>query len=320
MTTPAALMQFGEARLDAGESVWFKRQLEFIDKTMYETIWPENKARSLIPTQGGVPDWAKVYTWRMYDRFGRAKIAANMADDIPRADRTGQEQPQIIKPVTAAYGWDIFEIKASAALGTQLDAMKAIAARYAIEQEIDSILALGNAEHNLQGLLTQATFTNVTPATKTGGGTAWNLTPAEPDEIAGDVFNVFNTLISGMKGAGGPVFQKFTVLLPIKQYGIIAQRRMSAFSDVTILNYILKQSPFVESIEPWYRLSGIGAGSTDRMCVYPKNPMVVSGIVPMEFTTQPPDQRNLEFVINCLSTTGGTVIRYPVALAYMDGI
>lgn len=319
MTTPSSLMQFGEARLDAAESVWFKRQLEFIDKTMYETVWPENKARSLIPTQGGIPDWAKAYTWRMFDRFGKAKIAANMADDIPRADRSGQESSKIIKPVTAAYGWDIFEIKAAAATGVQLDAMKAVAARFAIETEVDEVLAIGASAHGLEGLLNQGTFNNITPITKTGGGTAWTLA-ATPDEIAGDVFKMCSETIDAMKGAGGPVFQRFTILMPIKQYGLIAQRRMSEFSDVTILNYILKNSPWVESIEPWYRLTGLGAGSTDRMVAYPRNPMVVAGIVPMEFTSQPPDLRNLEYVINCLSTTGGTVVRYPIALSYLDGI
>lgn len=319
MNTPPSFLSHGEARLDAAESVWFKRQLEFIDKTMYETVWPENKARSLIPTAGGIPDWAKVYTWRMFDRFGKAKIAANMADDIPRADRSGQEQSKMIKPVTAAYGWDIFEIKAAAATGVPLDAMKAVAARYAVETQIDEILAIGSAAHGLEGLLTQSTFNNVTPTTKTGGGTVWTIA-AKPDEIAQDLFNLCTQTINAMKGAGGPVFQKFTILLPITQYGMIAQRRMSEFSDITILNYVLKNSPFVEAIEPWYRLAGAGSGPSDRAVAYPRNPMVVTGIVPMEFTTQPPDQRNLEFVINCLSTTGGVVVRYPVALAYCDGI
>ena len=101
------MLENNNTRLDAAESVFFKRQLEFIDKQLCEVIFPEHKARRLIPTQPGVPEWAKVYTWRLFEKFGKAKIVSNMADDIPRADTAGTEQSNIIKPIASSYGWDV---------------------------------------------------------------------------------------------------------------------------------------------------------------------------------------------------------------------
>lgn len=312
-------MEHNQLRLDAGENVWFKRQLEYIDRTLYEAVYPDNMARQLIPTQPGIPDWARVYTWRMFDRFGKAKIVANMADDIPRADRSGQEESKVIKPLASSYGWDIFEIKASAQTNTPLDQLKAQASRFAIEAEIDSILAVGNAAHNLQGIFNLSNTQTVTLTTKTGGGVAWSAT-ATAQEIAADVFAMPVKAMVAMKASGGPVFQKFTIIIPIDSYAKIMSMQMSAGSDTTVLQYVKRNSPWIDDIIPWHYATGAGAGGTNRMVAYPKNPMVVAGVVPMEFTTMPAEQRNLEYVVNALATCGGVVVRYPVAVVYADGL
>jgi hypothetical protein len=309
-------------RLDAAESVWFKRELEFVDETQYQTIYEENLARQLIPTQSNVPDWASVFTTREFSKFGKAKIVANMADDIPRVDVSGKETPKIIKPIADAYGWDIFEIKRSIAQGTHLDAMKAAAARYAIETEVDRILSLGDTEYNLSGILaldTEASITPIVAITKTGGGTNWSV-GALPTEIAGDVFKLIGETVRKLKGAGGAMFRRFRVVMPDDNYLLISQRGMNDTTGRTILEFLLK-SPYIESINPWHRTVGAAAnGVDDRIAIFPPNPVVVAGIVPMEFTPQEPEKRNLEYVIDCVGTCGGVVARYPVAVGYIDAI
>lgn len=309
-------------RLDAAESVWFKRQLEFVDEQQYDVLFPENLARKLLPTQGNIPDWASVYTWRQFTKFGKAKIVANMSDDIPRVDVSGAETPKIIKPVAAAYGWDIFEIKRSIAQGTNLDAMKAATARFTIETEIDRVLALGDTEYGLDGVLKLDTVGSITPVvagTKTGGGTNWT-TAATPTEIANDVFKLITSTVKSLKGAGGMVFQKYRVVMPDENYLLVSQRGMNDTTGRTILEFLMK-SPYIESINPWHRCVAAAANNTDdRIAIYPPNQIVLAGIVPMEFTPQDPEKRNLEYVIDCIATTGGVVLRYPMAVGYMDAI
>ena len=305
-------------RLDASETAFLRRSLEFEDKQAYEAVYPQNLARTYIPTQPGVPDWANVYTWQMFEKFGRAKIIGSHSDDLPRADARGTDASRIIKDLGAAYGFTIREIKRAAATNTPLDSMKAMAARFAIDTEMDTILATGLSTHNLEGLLTITGANTYTPITKSAGGTAW--TNATPDEIAADLFGIVAKALVDMKMSGGPVFQRFVILLPTTQYTTITSRRMGDGSDKTILKYALENSPWIEAIEPWHHCSAAGGGGTDRMVAYPRNPMVVAGIVPQEYSAMPPEQRNLEYIVNATASTGGVVCRYTVAVVYGDGI
>ncbi len=309
-----------QLRLDASESVWFKRELDYVDKTLNETIFPENLGRLYVPTQPGVPDWANTFTWRMFTKYGRAKIVGSNADDLPRADVSGDEESKIIKDVGAAYGWTIRDIKRSAATGTRLDSMKAMAARFAIDAEIDRILALGDADHNLDGLLNLPDVDSTAITNKTGMDDEWMTTGNTGDEISADIAACVSEILDGLRGGGGPMFRRFTVLIPDAQHAYIAQKRMSNSSDVTILKYILQNNPYVEAVEPWHHCAGAGDMATDRMIVYPRTPLVVAGIVPQEFTPLEPEKRGLEYVIDCLASTGGVVNRYPLAIRYMDGI
>ncbi len=313
-----AIVKPNAVRLDASETVWFKRQLEAVDRQQYDVVFPENKARELIPTQQGIPDWARVYTWRMFTKVGRAKIIGNKADDIPRSDATGAEDSKVIKPVASSYGYDIFEIKAAAATGTPLDAMRAASTRHSIETEVDEILAIGNTEHNLEGLLSLSGTQTSPAATKTGGGTNW--VNGTPKEIQADIRAAINKIIDANKGAGGPQFRRFVIVVPEAQYGHIAQEQFSAASDTTILRWLLDNNPFIEDIIPWHRCSGAGGGATDRMIVYPRNPLVVAGIVPMEVAFQEAEKRGLEYIIDGISTCGGVVCRYPFVICYCDGV
>ena len=306
------------ARLDAAESVFFKRQLESIDQRLYEEIYPDNLARSLIPTISGVDQDAPVYTWRMIKKAGEAVIVGDMADDVPRSDVSGEEQSQVIKTLAASYGWTIDEIKYASRTGTPLETWKAMAARHSIENKMDSILALGDTDTGLTGALGLSNTTTFTPSTKSGGGTAW--ANATSDEIAADLFGICTAIIAAMKSSGGPQFQRFRILIPVEQYGLIAQKRMGDGSDVTILNFVKANSPYIESINAWHRCATAGSGSTTRMMAFPPTEEVVGALVPMEFTTLPPQQQNLTYKVIARAKTGGVVARYPLACAYGDGI
>jgi hypothetical protein len=54
--------------------------------------------------------------------------------------------------------------------------------------------------------------------------------------------------------------------------------------------------------------------------VYDRNPEVVKLVIPQEFEIQPPQPRNLAFVVPCFARYGGVSWRYPVAACYATGI
>ena len=286
--------------------------------------YPALIARQVIPTFQSVADWAHVYTWREWDKKGNAKVIANAADDLPMADVTGVENSQIIKMLGAAYGYDIREIKAAAAMNVPLDAMRAEACRYAVEQQIDATLATGDADNKLYGLLNLDSGSLASPvqtytlSTKAAGGLAWGTLAAPKatgQEVANDLIGIASKIVETTKG----IWSKLRIVLPIPQYNYAASTRLNAINDTTALEFALKSS-FIESVQPWFRCTGAGAGATDRMAAFPGDPLVLGGIVPMEWSPQAPQLRNLKYVINTIASCGGVVNRYSVAMLYADGL
>lgn len=314
------------ARLDAGESAFFLRELEQIDQKAYMRRFPALIARQIIPTFESVAQWAHVYTWREWTPYGSAKIIANAADDLPMNDIAGKENSQIIKDVGNSYGYSLKEIKQAAAMNVPLDAMRAQTARQSAEQFIDKVLATGDADNGLYGILnldaTSITAANrvatYTLSTKAAGGKTWG-TLAAPNatgrEMANDLIGLASAIVSATKG----IWSKVRIVLPIDQYNLASATPVNALNDVTALEVALK-SAFIESITPWYQAAGAGAGGLDRMAAFPADPIVLGGIVPMEWTPQPPQQRNLAFVVPCIASVGGVVLRYPIAMRYADGL
>src|SRR4029077_11736809 len=315
-----------QERLDQGESAFFLRGLESVDQKAYLKRYPMLIARQVIPTFESVEQWASVYTWREYTPVGSAKIRHNAADDLPSVDVTGQEFSQGIRDCGGSYQYTLKEIKRAAAMNSPLDALRVETCRTSTEQLLDSILALGDSKHNLNGVLSLDS-TNIasanrvgtyTLATKAAGGTAWGTLAAPVatgQEVANDLIGMAADRVDATNGIWG----QFNIVLPIAQYNYAASTRLNAINDTTALEFAMK-SGFIASIRPWYQCKTAGAGATTRMACFPSDPMVLGGIVPLEWTPQPPQQRNQAFIVNCLASCGGVVCRYPVAVRYADGL
>ena len=306
-------MNANQARLDALETGYFRRQLESIDSKVYEHKYPNYKARMLIPTQQGVDPDARVYTYRMYDGKGKARWIGNEADDLPSAEATGTEHSQVIKDLGASYRYGRSEIKAAAKTGVDLDQQRAFAARRAIEEQIDEALSLGIPALGLKGVLK---LSGTTAFTTTG---PWgDLASADPDDVVADLMGVAAAGVDATNEA----FTRYVVVLPLAQYQVAAQLKMSGVtSGITCLQFAKATSPYIEDIIPWYRCENAAAnGTDDKIAAFPRDPECVAALVPQELQFLPPQERNLSYVINGVASCGGVVCRYPKAVVYGDNI
>lgn len=295
-------------RLDASESVFFSRQLESIDQRLYETKYPEYKGRMLIPTQQGVDPDSNVYTYRMFDQHGKAKVIRDASDDLPRANAQGAETMQRMVEIGASYEYTLSEIRRAAKTGTPLDQMRAIGARRAIEELTDEYIALGNSTLGLTGVLTASGV-----STYSGSGFWGTLATADPDKVAADLLGT----AAKCPEATSERFSRVVVTLPFAMYNIAAQLKMSSQSNVTVLQYVLATSPYIQSVIPWYRCEaaqGSIDSTHDQICAFPQDPEVMTALIGDELRFQPPQERNYSFVVNGKSTVGGIVLRYPKAV------
>ena len=307
-------MSYRFDNMDASESAFLSRQLEVIRSQTYDIKFPQLKARDFVPVDNSVSPGAETVTYRQYNMFGLAKIIANYADDLPRADVSAAEFTSKIRSLGSSYGYSIQEVRAAQFAGVPLEQRKANAARRAMEEKIDSIARVGDAANSLLGLLNQPNTSTYSVPNGGGGDTEWGT--KTPDEIVADMHGIANGMVQDTK----EVEQPDTLLLPLTSYGLVSTKRMGDGSNETILSYFLKTSMYVKTVAPWTALETAGSGSVKRMVCYRRDPDVLQLIVPQEFEQLPPQSRGFEVVTPCHMRCGGVVAYYPLAISYGDGI
>jgi hypothetical protein len=300
--------------LDAAENAFIERKLEYVKSKVYEQPYPDLLGRQMVPVSHEVPAGAETIKYDIFDKVGLAQRIRSYSDNLPRANVKVREERSPVHGYGIAYGYSNRELRASILANVNLDAREASAARFGFELAVDVVAALGNSE-GLLGLLTLPNA-NIYTVPADGTGTSPLLLTKTPDQIIRDLNGVSNKSVGLTNGIEMPD----TLALPIDQYNYIASTPRSANSDTTILKFFLGANPFVKTVIPWYRCKGAGSGGTDRMIAYKRSPEKMTLEIPMEFTQQPPQLRNLAVDVPCEGEVGGVICPYPMSVTYGDGI
>jgi len=301
--------------LDADESIFFERELQKVKSRTYDIKYPELKARGLIPTDFSAGPGAESIKYEQYSQVGMAKLIANYADDLPRADVGAKEFISPVKSEGASYGWNVQEIRSARMAGKSLTSRKASAARRAQLSLENNIAFFGDAECGLPGLLTNPNINSVTiPNDGSGSTTDWANKTA--DQIIRDINLMFRTVHAVSKG----VEIADTLLLPLTQFNLIFDTPRSTQSDMSVGKWVLENSPHLKAIDWLNELEGTGAGNTDQILVYKRDPEKLTLEIPQDFEQFPVQERNLEMVVPTHARIGGVLIYYPLSLALGTGI
>ncbi len=313
--------------LDSDETIFFQRELEAVKARVFEKDYPALKGLMLFPQSSEVGEGAESIVYREFDRTGVAKIIANYADDLPRADVTGKENISPVRSVGAAFGYSVQDIRAAAHAGRPLVPRKANAARQSVDQKLNRIAWEGDPTHGLVGVLRIPNTNLVTPVTAAAApnGTGWNAASGKtPDEILEDLGNLIQAVRDNTNGVEEPD----TVVLPITEFGYISRVPRSATSDTTILEFFRRTHPEIRTVESAVELA-LGAndiapsgavGATNVAMAYVRDPDKLTFEMPMPFRMHPVQERNLEFVVNTEARCGGIIAYKPLSIAFMEDI
>lgn len=309
---PAEYQRF--TNLDAGESIFFARELEYIKAQVYDIKFPELKARLLFPIDFTVNAGAQTITYEQYTQVGVAKIISNYADDLPRADVKGTEFTSRVRTIASSFGYNYDEVQAASMAGKPLAPKKANAAKRAHMVLENKIAFFGDSTHNLQGFLTNANISEVTLAAD-GTGSAKTFASKDADKMLRDLNSLFTTVHDVSKG----VEHADTLLIPITQFNLMAVTRI-ANTGISVMKWFLENSPHCKEVIWVNEMKGAGASGTDRMVAYRRDPMAIEMIVPSEFKQLPVQEKNLEYIVPTHHRFGGVLIYYPLSVAFADGI
>lgn len=302
--------------LDAAESLFFLRELAQVKRKSYDKVYPELKARKFIPASeepAGPADETIIY--RQYDHVGMVKMIASYADDLPRVDVLGREFSSPVRALGCSFGYNLQEVRASAKTGRSIPQMRANAARKVTEEQIDALLAIGDADTGIPGFLTAASVPATSVATVAGDTTWAEKAASDPDLIVDDVTDAIVDMVALTHGREYPD----TCLMPEAQFALISTTRL-VDQPITVLDFLKKAFPRITTWEAWYRLDGAGAAATDRFMLYKKDPEKCFSEVPQEFEALDVQPRNLEYVTPCHARVGGTIFPFPLSATFRDGI
>lgn len=296
-------------RLDAKYSAILARELEHVRAKTYDIIYPEKKARKLIPLDHTVPPGAETIRYDQWDLFGMAQVISNYADDLPMVDVMKEPFTSVVQTIADAYQWSILDLERAAMVpGANLSQRRAGAARMVIENRIEDIGAFGLPVGGLNGILNHPNAALVAPTTGT-----WSSATAV--QMVDDA----NKLVESIVTATDETLLPNTLVMTSTQRGYMANKKFTN-TDTTALKWFLDNNQYIDSIETWYKCKlADAAGTGARMLCYRRDPLVLEMVIPKEFTQQPPQPKNLSFVVPCHARVGGVVVYYPLAIAYMDG-
>ena len=310
--------------LDANEGIFFARELEHIKAKAYDIKYPQLKGASgaIIPISTEAGAGAESITYRQYDMVGMAKIIADYADDLPRADVKGKEFTAPVRGIGESYGYNLQEVRASNMTGKALPTRRATAARRANDQKVNEIafFARPSTHGGLYGLFYNPNITVSTVPTR-GGRTTWISDAKTPDEILADLNEIVSDIIDLTKGVEEPN----TIMLPYAEYQHIASTPRSANSDTSILKYFLGNNGYVNRVLPVNECKQVnpkpsGGGAANLLVCLRTDPDNLTLEIPQPFEQLPVQERGLEFVIPCHSRCGGVIIYYPLSIAIYEGI
>ena len=296
-------------KMDAGQTATLARQLEYMESRVFTTKYPALKARSFIPVDTGIPAGAETITYRVWDGYAMAKVVANYADDIEMVDVTAKEITSRIKSVASGYTFSVQDLRAIAMSGQPIDTMRAAMARRAIEAGLDEVAAFGIPEAGMPGFVNHPNVPLVSPITGTWSG-------ATDAQIMADFGKLVKSIVIATKGIHTPD----TVIFDTDTFELLANKVVGQNLDRTLLDVLLKNSPHIRNIDFWPKLATANAAGTGpRIVCYARDSEVLELKIAQEFEQFPPQPVNLAFKVPCHARIGGTVIRYPLAVAYMDG-
>lgn len=295
------LAAIGAVNMREDASIFAARELDYVKAQVYERKFPEMMGLTLVPTSSDAPEWAETITYTYYDEVGMAKIIANYADDLPRADVAGQEKTVRVKVIGDSYGYNFRELAASLATGKNLPQRKAMAARRAIDIKLNSIAMIGDDSHGLFGLVSHPNI----GMTTLPSGKNWATGNPTPQELIKDVNAMYDAVRIQSKGVHKPN----KMLLATSRLNILKRTLVPDSGGKSVLALLKENFDGVEFVE----VPELDSQSSTIMFMGEFDESNINHELPMPFMQHPAEQRNLEIVINCTASSAGVIVYYPLA-------
>ncbi len=294
-----------------------------IETRIYTRRYPAFNYGASIPVVTEGAPWAIGTTFFTVDTAGEAKFLSGSGTDMPFNSATHDQASHDFAMIGSGWEWNLEEVNQAQLYGINLSGTKADSAADKVERLLNSIAFVGSTEKRWTGLLNDGNVSRVdAAATGTGSSTFW---PAKTvDQIMADI----NGVLGSIRTNTGEVEWADTLRLPPDAFRYIATARLGVGDGmITVLEYVRKNNIYTAEtglpldIAPLREARNASQDGGGRLVAYRKDPEVVRFHLPMPRRVLAPRQKSIMgFETGIIARTGGTEVRLPGAMAYLDEI
>jgi hypothetical protein len=294
-----------------------------IETRVYQRRYPTFNYGAHVPVVTEGQPWAIGTTFFTVDTAGEAKFLSGAGTDMPFNQATRDQASHDFAMIGSGWEWNLEEVNQAALYGINLNDTKAMSAADKVERLLNDIAMRGSTEKNWTGLLNDGNVSRVDAAASgTGNSTYWALKTV--DQIMDDV----NGVLGSIRTNSGEVEWADTLRMPPDAFRLVATRRMGAGDGfMTVLEYIRRNNIYTAEtglpldIQPIREARNASQDGGGRLVAYRKDPEVLRFHLPMPRRVLAARQKSIMgFETGIIARTGGTEIRLPGAVAYLDEI
>lgn len=298
------------------KTMFFTRQLEEVKSRTYDEKNQPRKYAQLIPINTSTNPGARTITWRSFKKIGQAVWISAYGADVPRATSVGTEQS--VKPDRFIQGaeWSYDEVLAAQMAGENLEMRHMDPVIQSLETFQNRIAWFGDSDKGINGFINYPGITEYNTPNGVGGNPEWSTKTT--DEIIADVAGMMDTFDNVTNEAGSQI--NWTLITPKSQYNILRDTPYGDSKDYTLLQWILKNYTQITTIESVKELEGAGAGGSDRMMFYPRDPDVLELEIPEMRKVHEMHVHSTKTEIDVSQKTAGVIVYYPLEIIYADDI
>lgn len=291
-----------------------------VESTVYQIKYQAFDYARYLPVITEGSEWARGVLFRSSDIAGKAEFLSGKGFDMPYADVSREQHLKGFEMAGIGYEWSLEEVQVAALEGRQLGNEKAMAARKVAEKMLWDIALTGSTQKNWTGLINDGNVPAADVAANgTGSVTFWAAKTG--DQIADDINTAIEAIFTETKGTE----IADTVMLPSGAMGTLGKRMPD--TNETVLTFIQRTNRYTARtgrpllIGEMFELNTADPGGDGRAVVYARTPDVLRFHLPMPHKFLPPFQKSsMTWEVAGIMRTGGTEIRLPKAVRYMDGL
>lgn len=294
-----------------------------IETAVYKRRYPTFNYAEHVPVQTEGNPWAIGTQFRIADHTGKAKIISGKAKDMPFGKTTRSLATHDFFMIGAGWEWSLEETEQGMLYNVNVTQDDAMGAADDVERLLYDIAITGSTEVNRTGLINDANVPSAdAAATGSGSSTFW------ADKTVDQVLTDINTGLETVRTQSGEVEWADTVRLPPAAFRYIATKRLGTDGSMgTLLEYVQRNNIYTAEnkqpldIAPLRDLASVADGERGRAMFYRRDPQVVRFHLPMPRRVLPVHRVGLmAYQQGLIARTGGTEIRLPKAMFYLDGI